>query len=232
MIGTFLGLASVLVAVVAILSRLARTRAIEPEVKYLVDRHATKVKDAKGGAVVRIVGRAEPLDASITSPITGRVCVAWEVVVWDLEDLMRRPILTVSKQCPFGLRDGTGLARIEGDARMRLDADHQGERLTDSGRGLTFLVESCPPEVDQLLEAHGLSSVKEGVLLNTARSLRWTEGVLAVGELGTAVGQARWSDGDATSYRDHEAVLSLVPGIEPVTVTDDRALVLRDYGPR
>jgi len=145
-----------------------------------------------------VTGRIQRDAKVLEAPLSGRRCVAYELVVDELTSgspsLWQR-LLDLRQACPFLLEDDSGTARID-----------------TAGPGFVALVHDCAGvtsgiypgkhrALSRVLESHGVLPM---TWLGRWKPLRYAEGVLEIGELVTVGGQgAREIDpaGESPSQR-------------------------------
>jgi len=136
----------------------------------------------------RIVGAAQPIEAALEAPLTGRKCVYYVVTVHRQRrgDDSLFSIIREERGVPFRVDDGTGRAIVDPNAaKVALDVDGHGE----SG---AF---DAPNEREgAFLWRHGMSG--KGLFFN--KRLRYREAIIGVGETVAIVGEGvREPDPDA-----------------------------------
>lgn len=182
------------------------------------------VGEAIDGEVVRIVGPAS-VEAPLTSPLSGRPCACWRVLV---EEKVRsgksshwRTVIDEHDSVDFEILDGSAKAVIDtAHVRPILDRDMH----LSSG-----FMNDATPELEAFLAERGLSS--QGWVFN--KTMRYREGVLEPGEHVCVVGLARWeADPDrqpeAQGYRSatqpRRLVVSASPE-EPLLISDEARML-------
>ena len=157
----------------------ARRRARRTE-RALAARRRTWIGQAHGP--VRVTGRIQRDAKLLDAPLSGRRCVAYELVVDELSSgspsLWRR-VLDLRQACSFLLEDDSGTARIDtvGPGFVALVHDRVG---VTSG-----VYPGNHRELSRVLESCGLLPI---TWLGRWRPLRYAEGVLEPGELVTVGG--------------------------------------------
>jgi hypothetical protein len=221
----------VIVGVVALVSAIgAGTWWFSPHQRALRALRACPVvaiNRAADGATVRIVGAVRARAPMLASPLSGRECVAYDLV---LEELVKtgksshwRQILHLEDACEFEIVDATGRAIVE--------AKHIAVALIGDAHARTGLFEDATPELLALLDAHGLSATG---LFGMNKGLRVREGVLEPDETIAVLGRARWENdpearstpGELGGYRGLTVPRWLVieaPDGAPVRASDDPA---------
>lgn len=173
----------------------------------------TKIRDAKHGEAVRVLGRLAVLDA-IEAPFSKRRCAYYDAVVEErfveAGEVRWTPLVRETAARPFTLTDPTGVARVETDSfETFVTLDHQ----------------KMSGELDQatakaFLEKHGQE------LGDADRVLRYREGVLGGGERVSVLGRARWDE------RDGERKLVIEAGADgAVRASDDPSIALSGARP-
>jgi hypothetical protein len=141
------------------------------------------------GELARVVGKAELVHRTLTAPLSGRTCFAWQVSVWQpITSRAWTKILDRQEQVPFAVLDGTGRAVIETDrVRSYAAVDHE-ERVADVG------------ELDRAARAF----FEQQAFRPTGRTvLHLKESVLEPAERAVVVGFVRRTDDDGSrsTYR-------------------------------
>jgi hypothetical protein len=180
------------------------------------------IADAPEGSLVRLQGRVVGGD-TLQAPLTGRRCVYYYVVVdervSDSDSGSWRGRIRESRGVPFVIDDGTGHALID-PTHARADVE-----LDVTLRSGTFSDPDPTPSQLALLTRHEVET--KGWLFN--KTLRYREGVLAVGESIAILCQAvREPVPEATSaaagYRDAPPMRLRVNGSvnQPLVISDAR----------
>lgn len=153
--------------------------------RQLFGRKIQAITAAPEGETVRITGTVERIDEDLYAPLTRRRCVHYLTIVEE-----RKPspftnndpwteVIRLEKSVDFSLRDASGVARVRMDA-----AKVAVVRDTHTRQG--FL--DAPTAMErEFLEMQG-EDPTDGAGMN--RGLRFTEGVIEVGEVVTALGVA------------------------------------------
>jgi hypothetical protein len=144
------------------------------------------VSPVPAGDTVRITGTVERIEEDLWAPLTRRRCVHYLTIVEERQRtsaLSRHApwteVIRLERSVDFLLRDASGLARVRMDrAQVAVVRDIH----TRSG----FLDDPTPME-REFLEMQG-EDPTDGAGMN--RGLRYTEGVIEVGEVVTALGVA------------------------------------------
>jgi hypothetical protein len=156
----------------------------------------TPISDAFDGQVIRIVGTVRYGERTLTSPLSGRRCALYSIVVED-ED-------TASRSATGGVREDAGvdffLEDASATARIRFGGVAPAAALV---RDREFYPTDIDPHkvLERFMAAHGKSI--EGVV--SLKRFCATEGVLEEGARVAVRGLARWmADPDAAggSYRE------------------------------
>jgi len=138
------------------------------------------------GAVGKVVGRLAYVGEPLVSPLTGRRCAQYRVIVEEYRSNGNsgswHPIIEDEESQNFILKDKTGevLVTMNG-ARVVVTKDAQY-------RSGTF--NDATPSLESFLVKHRYQST--GWIFN--KSLRYEEGVLAEGEEVTICGMGRWEN--------------------------------------
>lgn len=155
-----------------------------------------RIRDLRAYETARVIGTVEvEAERTVRSPLSGRECVYWHVVVQELgERGVWHTVLDEGDGVDFLVRDETGTVLVQpGRARAFLERD---QRYYELG----LLLAPCP-ELERFLASRGHAS--------RDRSLRCYEGVLEPGEEAAVVGvgarRRNPPSGEATGYRDAPA---------------------------
>lgn len=214
MLGIAFGVLAIGVIVYGFLAIDRRFSDRETSLRAMRSTAKVRIADARDGTTVRITGRiAVHRDLRLTTPISGRACVAYRVHV---ESRVRgrksshwRTVVDDRASVDFVLEDESGGALISArGADLVVDLDHRqgSEAFRDS-----------TPALDAYL-------VRRSAGVDAHTPIRFREGALELGETVTVVGVARWEDepGDsAAGFRDAPKRLVLrARGGSPVHVSD------------
>jgi hypothetical protein len=147
------------------------------------------IGEAPESQLGRLSGRVRVFEESLTSPLSGRRCVYYAVVVQG-----DRKHITECKSVSFVLEDRSGRAIIEpANGTVALTFDHREQ---------TPVFNRTRPEVEALLGRHGIDS--RGLFGN--KPLKFFEGVVEIGQEVEVVGAGtRETDRDLSveaGYRD------------------------------
>ena len=197
-----------------------------------VGGHAAKVKlairqgkrvdvaEVPDGTDVRIDGRVSYLAEPLSSPISGRTCAGYYVVVKEHRGKAGWvPLVREQRQRDFTVEDRTGRAIVQ--VKGAKIAVHQDEH-TETG-----YLDEPTAEARKLLFRHGQKA--EGFIFS--RKLRYEEGVIEEGELVAVRGRAVWEpdpnpDPEAfSSYRGQPKRLVMTkPAEGDLFISDDPEL--------
>jgi hypothetical protein len=145
----------------------------------------TSIRALQDGSLAKVHGKVVPIGEPLEAPLSGRACVAWEVVVEEntggknshwVERIHER------EARDFLLDDGAGLAHV----RTR---DMKMVATVDSEQRSGFMNDPTPA-LRAFLEARGFAP--EGMLFN--KSLRYREGVFEPGERVAVLGSVTMED--------------------------------------
>ncbi len=146
----------------------------------------------------KIVGVATPVERQLVSPLTGRPCVCYQVVVQEQRGSGKhrswRTVITEDDSVPFQVTDGTGRAIVDPTgAQLALDYD---------GNSASGSFDNATPTEEAFLQKHGRGS--RGWLLN--KTIRYREAIIGVGErvsiLGAGVREPDPDTMPTAAYRD------------------------------
>jgi hypothetical protein len=202
---------ALLIGALALLGRWMR---MPPYKNPLAGAVARPIAEVGDGEIVKIVGRVELCEETLTAPLTGGACALYET---SIEHIGRDapanwyPVATELRAVELVVADDTGRARIRvGNFDARIVRGHQDTTisLSDERPALTGLI------------AQYRNRSRRG-------SHRFTEGVLAAGTQVAVRGLARWeADPDnAAGPRDaaRRLVLSSAAPNEALFITNDPA---------
>lgn len=164
------------------------------------------------GVIGRVTGHARILDGTLVAPLSGRRCVAYEIVLAENTHNSHREIAREARGVPFLLEDDSGRAVIDpADAAYALDLDR---RATGGGEDTTR------PELAAMFERLGLPAT-----LGTRRKIALREGVIEAGERVSVLGvAAREPDPTAApaGYRDAAPTRLRLAGSrrDPLVISD------------
>lgn len=153
--------------------------------KSLESTARTSIRELREGTLAKIEGKVATIGAPLRAPLSGRACVAWEVVVEEntggknshwVERVHER------EARDFVIDDGAGLAHV----RSR---DMKMVATVDSEQRSGFLNDPTPA-LRAFLEARGIAP--EGMLFN--KTLRYREGVFEPGERVAVLGAVVMED--------------------------------------
>jgi hypothetical protein len=174
----------------------------------------TRVADVRDGAGVKIAGVVAPAQAPlITSPLTGRSCFYYCIVVQERRNgQLWTPILREERGVDFQVRDDSGAALVRPDrAKTVLIADETREQS---------LLTMDDERLERFMRERGRST--RGILLQ--KTLRADEAILVAGQRIAVAALARWevdADGDAVNYREPARRLTLAAtGQVPLLISD------------
>lgn len=129
------------------------------------------------GVMGRVIGHARTLDGTLIAPLSGRPCVAYEIVLSENTRNSHRDLAREARGVPFVLEDDGGRAVIDpAGAEYALDLDR---RAAGGGEATTR------PELAAMFERLGLPAT-----LGTRRTISLREGVIEPGERVAVLGVA------------------------------------------
>lgn len=196
----------------------------------LEDMPRTAVRDAKTGALVKLVGRVRLTKKPLKAPLTGRACAFYEVTVQERissgSGRYRRhhwvQLIHERKVVSFHVEDDTGRAFVRGrdffvrgrDLMETLDDDF------DLGSGALY---DPTPQFEAFLQKHGQTGT--GLLFN--KTLRYREAVVAPGELVAVTARARLKrdpDPSGAGSGDHDGPQRVVldPPIQGCVIASNK----------
>jgi hypothetical protein len=142
------------------------------------------IVDAEDGAIVHIAGSVVAGKRTLTGPLSGRECVAYELTVVSVGSGMMPDtvIARETRTARFVLKDSTGRARVRGATSVGRDGI--AEFWTTSG-----VFDAVDGVEAKILARHGIDP-KGAMGMN--RELMFREHALEPGRNVTLVGRARW----------------------------------------
>jgi hypothetical protein len=178
------------------------------------------IADVQDGEIVKIRGTLRYAGSTVVAPISGRQCVAFNVMVEQSQG-KRTPIRFTEDDCTtFLLEDATGKALVSPTlARLVVSTDAHRR----SG-----VFEDPTPQMITLLDDHGVDY--KGIFLNN--ETRYVEGILEEGETVAVLGLAHWEpDPDPGTaarggYRERATRLRITDPPEGETIVSDEPSVL------
>lgn len=208
--------------------RIKKIRDIETKVNVsLRCGEVTSIRHAPTGQVVKIGGQIETAGQELRSPLSGRACVFYDIVVEQHAPggpgpHQWLPLFRDTNAVDFYIVDDTDralvqLAKLRTELRAAAERDHY--QVSGSFKNVT-------PELERYLRQHGHSST----VLGTRRELRYREGVFEAGERVVAMGtalreQSTESRTAGSGYRSaaQRFILGPLPG-GSILISDDSAL--------
>ncbi len=218
------GVAIALLAIAAVgLVRIAYRAFLSQEARTtraLADRPRARIRDAAEGSV-RVTGRVRRRGELLEAPVSGRRCVAFQLLVEEDNDGWGK-LLELRDARPFVLADETGEALVDtaaGPFRLALDSDERG------GTG----------SFDQIGEAQLQAIMSVGSFESPGRSRlnrRYREGILREGETvavgGRGVREAS-AEGTSANLREPSQWLVLRGTVdEPLLISDSLDAIAPD----
>lgn len=179
------------------------------------------IKDFEDGGVGKISGRLEYLDEPLTSPLNGRTCALYDILVEEKPDSNKnywRTYVHENNQVRFIVRDNTGYAIV--------DPSHAQIVIVKDRHSTSGTFNDPTPEEKAFLNRHG----KEGQGWVFNKTLRYKEGVLEAGEEVAVLGFGmREPDpdpgraGEMSGYRSAPPTRLVMSGggQQPLTVSDE-----------
>ena len=159
----------------------------------------TEIRAARDGKVLKVVGELVYAGRSIPSPLSGRACAYYSIVVEQYRGNGRsgrwHEILREEKGIDFYLRDATGMALV------RVSDGVAWPALVPDRRARLSPILHTDADLERFLAQRGQSA--EGRFFR--KNLRAAEGILEAGERVAVGGLGRWlPDPDAAggSYRE------------------------------
>ena len=206
------------------LARIAYTIFLSQEARTtraLANRPRTRIRDAAEGTV-RVTGRVRRRGDLLKAPVSGRPCVAYQLLVEEDNDGWGQ-LRELWDARPFVIADETGEALVDtvaGPFRLALDSDE---------RGGTELF-------DQIGEAQRQAIVSVGSFESPGRprlNRRYREGILREGETVAVGGRGLWetsAEGTSANLRDPPKWLVLRGTVdEPLLISDSLDAIAPEF---
>jgi hypothetical protein len=182
------------------------------------------------GDIVRVTGRVEQRGMALTTPVSRRTCVAYELELevdtssfWEHS---RRRTLSQTQVCRFAVADETGAVLIEARGHFELVLRPH----ISVAEGWSDLVDQ--QAVMPLLRAAGIST-RTG--WGRTRTVRFREAFIEEGGIVSVHGRAHRElrpDGERESLREPPAVSMLIGSAEaPLKIIDEPVALARAPGP-
>jgi len=151
---------------------------------------AQKIYSFTDGAIGKVSGKVELTGSPLIAPLSGRRCAYYHVLVEQLVSTGKsshwKKLIEEEVAGPFGIRDGSSCARVEGTNVISYIVD---DRKYNSG-----FMEDATEVLVRYLEKHGHKSEN---FMGFNKRLRFREGLLEEGETIAVMG---------TAYREHPAI--------------------------
>lgn len=211
----FLGMLVVGVGTAVIGRSVSSERRREAFKRALEARTTTAIAALREGEPAKIRGVVTAREPLLTSPVGGRTCVGYGVVIVDGAREGDQAIAVVRRQAwqSFLVTDGTGVAAVEGPVTVLVDpAD---------GWSVNLPWNDLPSGAQALLKE---DKVRLKELFGIARTFRFQETLLKVGDRVTVIGRPSLEiDPAGRGFQREPPRLAVLRGTpwEPVTVADD-----------
>jgi hypothetical protein len=179
----------------------------------------TLVRDAKEGAVVKIVGRLRLGERVHQAPLSGRACAYYNLAITERKNKRTDELQREARYFPFQVEDTSGRAFVplDGKAPMMIVVDDRHIRTRTVGED--------DPGARELLISRGINP--KGILF--FRTIDISEGVLEEGEMVAVLGRACWEvDAGGVGGGFREAPRRLVlrdPAEHELIVSDEPKLL-------
>jgi hypothetical protein len=162
-----------------------------------LDEEVQAIDGLRVGEVATIVGEVEPAERLLVAPLSGRQCVAYQLVIQSSQRQQPRVDVASGRSEGFVVRDDTGRAAVEvGEVSYGLVLDHVVERRAkDAAR-------------DEMLRAHGAECHD---YFANPHQLGLTEGILVAGARVAVRGRVLPPRGEAVGYRELAMTACLAP---------------------
>ncbi|MEP2937635.1 MAG: hypothetical protein ABJM06_09905 [Gilvibacter sp.] len=159
----------------------------DQRIRRILKAHKKRaVNSIQNKQTARLHGRALHVNQPLIAPFSGRECIYYQVIIQEKSKNGWSTVVRESNWQDFFIKSDDEMALIKapkhkGGVRLFLVKDH--EQHSDWGKAAT-------DRLEQFLKKHNRSSKTLFNLLS--RSLRYKEGIVALNEKVTVVGQAQW----------------------------------------
>lgn len=164
------------------------------------------ISQFKNGQRGKIVGKLDFFDAPLISPLTGRECSYYHVVIKE----HRRRGKSSSWVTIIDERRNVDFMIQEGEYSALVSSQNIQGMLVKDGKFKSGTFNDATPHLNAFLERHGRSSTG---MLGFNKSLKYHEGILEKGEEVAVLGTGMWENSESK-------VLLVNADQEPVYVSD------------
>lgn len=198
----------------------ARWAFTRPANRKLVKRRRQPVGGADG--LVRVTGRARPVGALLQAPISGRQCLAYEIVV---RGAMLQLVLERREVAAFAVEDQSGEMPVDTSSPCELSLEHDLVASTNFDKRRNHYLPESPgplphPRLIEVLRQAGIEPYEGGRLL----TFSYGEGILGPDELVSVGGIAE----DVVDPTGERPDLRAPPQRRMLHGTDDCPLLISD----
>lgn len=185
-----------------------------------------KISNFNSGDIAKAVGNVEFVGDPITSPLSGRRCAYYYVLVEQLVSTgksshWKKVIEEEEVGCTFVIRDGRYRAHISSESILKTYLVQ--DRVYSSG-----FHEDATEVLESYLHAHNMASEN---LFGLNKTLRYKEGVLEEGECMAVIGRGEWKNAREISLPDSFGRILVLSSTEeePIYLSDDPETVEITY---
>jgi len=197
----------------------ARWAFTRPADRKLAKRPRTPVSDASG--LVRVTGRARPVGPLLQAPISGRQCLAYEIIV---RGAMWEVVVERREVARFVVEDQPGEIPVDTDSPFELSLEHDIVAMTNYPlREYGDMARPNPlphPRLIEVLRQAGIEPYESGSLM----TFSYGEGILSPGEVVSIGGFAE----DVVDPTGERPDLRAPPQRRMLHGTDDSPLLISD----
>ena len=160
----------------------------------------------KDGDVAKVIGRVISTEEPLIAPLSGRKCVQYHVIVerdrgGDEEGAQYEIIIDDKVESKFLIKDGDYLATI---TDLNLKSYIEKDKEFSSG-----LLKDASSNLEEYLKSHGNKSEN---FFGFNKKLRFSEGILALGEEVAVYGPANWKQASELNLpASFKRVLEFIP---------------------
>lgn len=174
-----------------------------------------KISEFMNGDVARLVGKVEFVDQPLVSPLSGRTCSHYYVLVEKSSGSKNsswEKLIEEEVSSKFVIRDGAHCAFIH--------AQNIKSYIVQDRRYSSGLLEDATDVLEKYLNAHGHES--EGIL-GFNKTLRYHEGILENNEEIAVYGKGEWKDASHVGLPQHYGKVLVITSHdeESVYLSDD-----------
>jgi hypothetical protein len=184
-----------------------------------------KISSFLSGDIAKVVGNVEFVGAPLTSPLSGRRCAYYYVLVEQLVSTGKsshwKKVIEEEVGGTFVIRDGRYRAHISSESTLKTYLVQ--DRVYSSG-----FHEDATEVLESYLHAHNVASEN---LFGLSKTLRYKEGVLEESECMAVIGRGEWKNAREISLPDSFGRILVLSSTEeePIYLSDDPETVETTY---